>query len=351
MDHGNIYFSDVMQQLFEFIVSILNSKTTTMKKVLPNMAAIILTVLFGMITSCISSQSFQNIKGTGPSKAKDFKVSGFHGIDVSHGFDVILVQGNSEGLTLTVQENLLEYITVEVEQGILKIYSDKNINPTEPLKARITFKDIDKINVSGGGDVTSETALNLKKVDLGMSGGGDVTFNLNADILECGISGGGDLKIDGNIKNYNLELSGGGDVVSVINSASIIDCRVSGGGDVKITSKGNTSDAKINISGGGDLTMELNTEKLNCSLSGGGNATLNGQAGDVTMNLNGGGDINAHGLQSGNFDFQVSGGSDIHVNVSKELTGQISGGGNVYYAGNPSKVSVDARGGSKIQRE
>jgi hypothetical protein len=104
-----------------------------MKKMVPNMAAVILTVLFGMMTSCISSQSFMTVRGSGPSITKNFSVSGFHGVDVSNGFDVILVQGNSEGLTLTVQENLLEYITVTVEQGILKIYSDKNINATQPM--------------------------------------------------------------------------------------------------------------------------------------------------------------------------------------------------------------------------
>jgi hypothetical protein len=322
-----------------------------MKKLIPNLSAAILTVLFGMMTSCVTSQSFMNIRGTGPSITKDFKVSGFHGIDVSHGFDVILVQGNTEGLTLTVQENLLEYIIVTVDQGVLRIYSDKNINSTQPMKARITFKDINKLNVSGGGDVTSETALNLQKMDIDMSGGGDVTFVLNADELKCGISGGGDLKIDGNIKNYDLDLSGGGDVTSVINTTSDMECRVSGGGDVKIISKGKTTDAKIDMSGGGDLTMELNTEKLNCSLSGGGDAALSGLAGNVDLNLNGGGDLSADKLQSGNLNFQVSGGSDIRVNVSKELTGQISGGGNVYYTGNPSKVSVDTRGGSKVERE
>jgi hypothetical protein len=322
-----------------------------MKNIVPNLAAVILSVIFGMMTSCISSQSFMNIKGSGPSKTKDFSVSGFHGIDVSHGFDVILVQGNSEGLTLTVQENLLEYITVTVDQGILKIYSDKNIMATQTMKARITFKDINNLKVSGGGDVTSETPLNVQKMDIGLSGGGDVTFNLNTDELKCGISGGGDLKIDGNIKNYNLDLTGGGDVMSLINATTAIDCRVSGGGDVRITCKGKTSDAKIDISGGGDLTMELNADRLKCSLSGGGDATLNGQAGNVNISLNGGGNLTANNLQTGILDFQVSGGSDIHVNVSKELTGQISGGGNVYYTGNPAKVSVDTRGGSKVERE
>jgi hypothetical protein len=322
-----------------------------MKSIIPNIAAVILSVMFIMMTPCLSSQSFMTIKGTGPSKTKDFKVSDFHGIDVSNGFDVMLVQGNSEALTLTAQENLLEYITVTVDQGILKIYSDKNINTSQPLKARITFKDINKLHVSGGGDVSSETPLNLQKMEISMSGGGDVAFNLNSDELKCDISGGGDLKVDGNIKNYELGLSGGGDVVSVINAASSINCRVSGGGDVKITSRSRTSDARIDISGGGDLTMELNADKLKCSLSGGGDASLSGQAGDVSITLNGGGDINARNLQSGIMDFQVSGGSDIHVSVSKELTGQISGGGNVYYTGNPEKVNVDTRGGSMVKKE
>jgi hypothetical protein len=322
-----------------------------MKKKVSSLAAMILPVIFGMMTPLVTAQSFMTVKGTGPSINKDYKVSGFHGIDVSHGFDVILVQGNSEGLTLSLQENLIEYITVIVDQGILKIYSDKNINATQPLKARITFRDISKLDVSGGGDVTAETQVNAQKMEIGMSGGGDVTLNLNSDELNCGISGGGDLKIDGNIKNYDLDLSGGGDVVSVINTTASIDCRVSGGGDVRITSKGRTADAKIDISGGGDLTMELNADKLKCSLSGGGDASLSGQAADVNINLNGGGDINAHNLQSGVLNFQVSGGSDIHVNVSNSLTGQISGGGNVYYAGNPEKVNVDSRGGSMVRKE
>lgn len=322
-----------------------------MKKIVPNTFAVILSVMFGMMTSCISSQSFMGIKGSGPSRDKDYQVSGFHAIEVSNGFDVDLVQGNSEGLTLTVQENLLEYITVTVDQGVLKVYSDKNIMATQPMKAKITFKDIERVNVSGGGDIAGITPINVQKMDLGISGGGDVTTTLNTNELKCHISGGGDLKVNGNIQNYDLDLTGGGDITSEINATTVITCRVSGGGDVKLISKGKTSDAKIDISGGGDLTMELNTDRLKCSLSGGGDATLGGQAGNVNISLNGGGDLNARNLHSDVLDFQVSGGSDIHVNVSKELTGQISGGGNVYYSGNAPKVSVDTRGGSKVEKE
>jgi hypothetical protein len=49
--------------------------------------------------------------------------------------------------------------------------------------------------------------------------------------------------------------------------------------------------------------------------------------------------------------FTASGGSDIHVNASQELTGQITGGGDVFYSGSPEKVDIDAKGGSEIHRQ
>ncbi|OFY68112.1 MAG: hypothetical protein A2V64_02065 [Bacteroidetes bacterium RBG_13_43_22] len=42
--------------------------------------------------------------------------------------------------------------------------------------------------------------------------------------------------------------------------------------------------------------------------------------------------------------------SETPVNVEK-LGVYISGGGDVYYSGNPEKVSVDARGGSEVHKE
>ena len=50
-------------------------------------------------------------------------------------------------------------------------------------------------------------------------------------------------------------------------------------------------------------------------------------------------------------DAAKSGGSDIHFHATEKLTGDISGGGQVYYSGNPTQVSVDARGGSKIHKQ
>lgn len=92
-----------------------------------------------LLPSCTYSQFFDSVKGSGMSIERSFNVSDFKGIEVSGGFDVTLVQGNTESLTLTAQKNLFDHIKVEVENGILKVYTRNNIWATQPMKARITF--------------------------------------------------------------------------------------------------------------------------------------------------------------------------------------------------------------------
>jgi hypothetical protein len=321
-----------------------------MKKAVVYHLSLILLILFIMPVSCLSSQPFLPIKGIGTPVQRSFKVSDFQSIDVSDGFDVILVQENTEGLTLTAQENLFEYITVKVEQGILRIYTENNIMATKPMKARISFKSIDNLKVSGGGDTECESPVNVPKLGVKISGGGDLNAVINTGELNCQVSGGGDAEIDGHIKNFNLEMSGGGDVNSNLD-AGIIDCSISGGGDLTLRSKEKVVDSHVIISGGGDIILEMNVEKLRCSVSGGGDATITGQASGFDIEISGGGDVKAGNFLTATTTFKVSGGSDIHINVSKELSGTISGGGNVYYSGNPANSSVDAKGGSKIYKE
>ena len=171
-------------------------------------------ILSIMLFSCSFSQTLMPVKGKGPSIDKNLNISDFKGIDVSGGIDVILVQGSSESLTLTAQENLFEYITARVDNGTLKIYTRNNLSPTQPMKARITFKEISNLKVSGGGDIHGETPVNAQALDVSISGGGDFSSEINSEELKCNISGGGDAKIEGKTKDYNISVSGGGDLES-----------------------------------------------------------------------------------------------------------------------------------------
>lgn len=307
-------------------------------------------VLISFISSCISSQSFIPVKGSGMATDKTFNVTDFNGIEVSGGFDVILSQGTNESVTLSAQENLFEYIHVEVEQGILKIYTENNLMPTKPLKARVMFKNINNLQVSGGGDVKAETNISAETLEIGMTGGGDIDANIEATNLSCNISGGGDANLNGTSGRLDVNMNGGGNLTSTMNTGNLF-CRLSGGGDLFLRSDKEANDIKFELSGGGDADVAVNTSSLTCNLSGGGNASLSGKATQLDLHLNGGGDVKASGMNVASVTFQVSGGSDLHLNVSDELRGNISGGGDIYYSGSPEIVSIDARGGSEVHKE
>lgn len=301
-------------------------------------------------SSCTSWQSPFPVQGSGQLTEKTFDVSGFHAIDVSGGFDVNLMQGSNEALTLTAEENLFEYIRVKVEGGVLRIYVDRNTWSRNGMKAKINFKTIDRLNVSGGGDVTSETGLDVPKLSIELSGGGDIKTILTTRELNCNISGGGDAEINGNVERYDMNLSGGGDVNSEISSGTI-SCSISGGGDLIIKNRERVRNADLSISGGGDIHLNTEADEVRCSVSGGGDATLSGKANVLDIGINGGGDIDAGDFAAEKVLFRANGGSDVRIHASVELTGNISGGGNVYYSGNPGVVNIDARGGSTVHKQ
>jgi hypothetical protein len=73
------------------MISFLSSitiKIYTMKRNVIPVTSMILLIVFAVLTSCVSSQSFLPVKGSGMSVDKNYNVSDFHGIDVSGGFDV-----------------------------------------------------------------------------------------------------------------------------------------------------------------------------------------------------------------------------------------------------------------------
>lgn len=320
-----------------------------MKKTVSFHSLILLTLSMLLFTGAYS-QSFIPVRGTGPAVDKKINVTDFKSIDVSSGIDVILVQGSSESLTISAQENLFEYIKADVDYGTLRISARGNIRPTQPMKARITFKNLKDLKVTGGGDIHGETPVNAEDLNISVSGGGDFSSEINSEKLRFSIMGGGDAEIDGKIKDYDISVSGGGDLKSRVN-AGFTYCRIIGGGDLFMRNETPGSQADIDITGGGDADIKVNAEKLKCSLGGGGDALISGQASVFDINIGGGGDADARNLSTEIATFNVRGGSDIHINASKEISGYISGGGDLYYSGNPVKLSVEARGGSETHKE
>lgn len=157
------------------------------------------------------------------------------------------------------------------------------------------------------------------------------------------------LEVDMDWSNFTWGGSPSIDVYVTLPSVNLISG--SGGSDVLSGSIIKSSQLKVRSSGGADVKLELEVDKLDVNSSGGADTELRGKANNATMDASGGSDIDASKLLVKICDVEASGGADVDVNVEKELTASASGGGDITYSGNPTKVNKSESGGGDISKE
>src|SRR5436305_5272401 len=106
------------------------------------------------------------------------KASDFHALKISGGFTVILTQSNEESLAVSAnQKEFMEHIRTEVDKGVLKIwYEEKNKfwPKNKKLKAYISVKNLDNIQLYGASDIKIEGQLTTDELNLRLSGASDL---------------------------------------------------------------------------------------------------------------------------------------------------------------------------------
>ena len=333
---------------------------------------------------------FSQVRGNGNVEKQKRSVGDFTGISVRSGIDLHVTQGDQPEVVIETDENLQEYIITEVESGILHVYVKKNtrITRTSAMDAHITVYQLNKLKMSGGGDVQSTNLISTDDINLSLSGGGDLQFDLKANRATCEVSGGGDVSLDADIGELKAEISGGGDL-KFEGDLGLLDLSMSGGGDasleggrraegvlvslsgggdmifeipcekIKVSSTGggdvsarpgsDVSEASFSLLGGGDLSMEIDAGDLAISLGGGGDASLNGSVNKFACEIRSGGNLSASDFRIQAARIELSGGGDARIHVEKELILNASGGSQVHLSGDP-QVDANLTGGSKLHR-
>ncbi|MDX2360595.1 MAG: head GIN domain-containing protein [Crocinitomicaceae bacterium] len=209
----------------------------------------------------------ETIKGNGVIKTKDIDVKPFKKIEINGVFDVIVIQGTEEKVTIETDENLLDYIEVDVNGDVLTLDNDPNVTIKKYTKMKIyvTVNTLTHLFSNGVGDVTSENELTGKKFFAELTGVGDVDLNLNFSTLEMNNNGVGDLLLKGKANKVILENTGVGDIEAYGLIARYVELNHSGVGDSNIYAEDAVT---IEMSGIGDVHYKGNPESKNINKSG-----------------------------------------------------------------------------------
>lgn len=189
--------------------------------------------------------------------AEKRNVSGYHAVEVSDGIDLYLSPGDESVAVSASETKYRDKISTEVVDGVLKIRYGYNKNPwiqiqtgNRRLRAYVSFKQLDRVQGSGGSDVYVEGSITASTLKLNMSGGSDFHGRVEVTDLRVDASGGSDIHISGHATRVDIDASGGSDFKGYEIVTDICTLDASGGSDINITVN---KEINADASGGSDV--------------------------------------------------------------------------------------------------
>ncbi|WP_184546027.1 head GIN domain-containing protein [Mucilaginibacter sp. FT3.2] len=178
-------------------------------------------------------------------------ISGFTGVSCGGPFNVFIKIDGTESIKLDVDANVVNDITTEVENGILKVeFKDhwKSHRNIQRANIYITAKNLNYLGNNGSGNTTVEGVMTGQNAKVALSGSGNIKTSVKSGTLDLGISGSGSIDINGSTGMADVHINGSGEVNGKELKTETVEARISGSGSVNIIAD-KTVSARISGSG------------------------------------------------------------------------------------------------------
>ncbi|WHF51174.1 DUF4252 domain-containing protein [Chryseobacterium gotjawalense] len=234
-------------------------------------------------TTVITNNS--DITTSGTSQVRN--VGRFTGVSVSSGIKVNFTQGNNQSVIVDTDQNMQEYVSTVVQDGILVIAvnnkNKKNLN-FKKLLVTIEAPRLSSVKVSSGSLLTTINTIDESDFKADISSGA----NLNADL---------------NIKNA----------------------------------------VKMEISSGSSARITARAKSIEVEGSSGSMSTIEGSADKIALDFSSAAACNAQNLIAKDVMANASSGANIKVHATETLAGSASSGASIRYKGNPKISNTDTK--------
>jgi len=193
----------------------------------------------------------------------------FHSVDVSGSIDVYVKMDPVTGIKIETDENLMEYIQVEEENGILYIHTERgfNLDASGRIKVYVSSPEYAKFEASGACNIYSENRIiSSSRLEFDLSGACGVKLELNAPTVYADLSGACNIDLAGETKDFKVEGSGSTGIRSMGLLAENVEVEISGAGDAEVYA---SVKLDVSVSGAGSVKYKGNAS-VNQHVSGAG---------------------------------------------------------------------------------
>lgn len=258
--------------------------------------------------------NYNTIDGTGEVNQEEINLETFDEVSFSNGWEVELIKSNQNRLVADANQNLLDELEVENDNGYLKIgtKSGDNIGKADKKILMLYYNgNLKKIKASSGVKLFANEQLEFGDIEITSSSGSTVELDLKTQNLNCNSSSGSDLFL-------------------------------------KISS----TDVTASSSSGSELELKGKSNTLVASSSSGSNLILKGYSETLDVDSSSGSKIDAKDHKAINIIADASSGSSVSVFPMETLDAGASSGGSVRYFNNPSeKLTKDESSGGSVSQK
>jgi flagellar motor switch/type III secretory pathway protein FliN len=235
------------------------------------------TTIFSVVLCVVGQLAFSQVT------KKVLDLPEFKSIYVNSNYTVYLKQTNKQEVSVEALTEIYSITDIKVVDGVLMVnierkpenpnkslwakIDDIKLNPT--MKLYVTMRNVEELQVNGGGKIIAENSLATGNIKLAVNGAGSMDIDLKGDMVKAEVTGSGSLALRGYATAVDALVSGPG----TING---FNCPV--------------DDAKVKVSGSG--VCELNvTNKLDAVVAGSGMVRHKGNTKNTVKKVYGSGGV------------------------------------------------------------
>jgi hypothetical protein len=168
------------------------------------------------------------------------ELSRFNRVDFRGIGRLILSQGEKQSVKVTASEAVISHVRTEVREGAL-IVSLRwwpgmlfRFSEMKTLEVQVVAEELAELKVSGAGIVESREGLQVKEMDINLSGAGEIRLELHGQRIGTHLTGAGRVVLWGQTEEQDIRLTGAGSIQAErlvsrsaqIHSSGAGECRV-----------------------------------------------------------------------------------------------------------------------------
>lgn len=170
------------------------------------MKKISILLLVFLSTTIVFAQKKEKISGSKNVASKQKNIGNFSAIEVEDNFEISLERGEYPEIKIETDDNLMDIIDIEVNDGVLHLSTSKKVTKSKALKIKVTYT-AELNSITAKNDVVIKAIQEIQNEQISIKSFDNSKLFINANTKNFTLEADGNSKIELNLKSEKAKIA------------------------------------------------------------------------------------------------------------------------------------------------